>query len=475
MARRIPLLAFILLSFVACATNPVTGKKQLALITEAQEMQMGKEASVQVAQQMGLVNDPELQNYVDSVGRQLAAKSERPHLQWEFRVVDDPMINAFALPGGYIFLTRGILAHFNNEAEMVSVLGHEIGHVTARHSVEQMSKQQLASLGLGIAMILSPQAAQYGDLAGAGLQLMFLKFGRDDERQADDLGLRYMIQGGWDADQMPPVFDVISATSRQTEGGRVPEWASTHPDPDRRAERLREQIAAAGAHSGTINAESYLRRLGGMVYGANPREGYTIGSTFIHPDLGFRMQFPDGWKVQNSRQAVVAVSPNQDAMVGLSLAPASDPGTAARTFFSQQGVQAGNQLDENTYTFQTAQTQQGVPGYAGIVSFVRQNNTVLQLIGYTTGNNFDRFASTLRNAVGSFTRENNPRYLDVQPKRIEVVRLPRTMTIEEFAREYPSTVDLPALALLNGVVREGGRLEAGSYAKRVTGMDVPRR
>jgi predicted Zn-dependent protease len=474
MIRRLAFAAFLALSLTACATNPVTGKRQLAMITEPQEIQMGQEASVQVAQQMGLYDNRELQEYVDTLGKQIASKSERPNLPWEFRVVDDPMVNAFALPGGHIFVTRGILAHFNNEAELVSVLGHEIGHVTARHSVEQISKQQLAGLGLGIAMILSPTAAQFGDLANAGLQLMFLKFGRDDERQADDLGLKYMIKGGWDPDQMPPVFDVISAMSKTQEGGRVPEWASTHPDPDNRAERLRKQINDLNAHEGTINADAYVRRLDGVMFGTNPREGYTIGSTFIHPDLGFRLEFPAGWKVQNSRQAVVAVSPNQDAMVGLSLAEASDPRTAAQKFFSQQGVQVGQEFQRNFFSFQTAQTQQG-GNYAGVVGFVEQNGRVLQLLGYTTGNNYSRYSNTLAQSVASFARETNPRYLNVQPKRIEVVRIPRAMTIEEFARAYPSTVDMQTLAIVNGIVREGGKFEAGQYAKRVTGGDVPTR
>jgi predicted Zn-dependent protease len=474
MIRRLAFAALLALSLTACATNPVTGKRQLAMITEPQEIQMGQEASVEVAQQMGLYNNPELQDYVNTLGKQIAAKSERPNLPWEFRVVDDPMVNAFALPGGHVFVTRGILAHFNNEAELVSVLGHEIGHVTARHSVEQISKQQLAGLGLGIAMILSPTAAQFGDLANAGLQLMFLKFGRDDERQADDLGLKYMIKGGWDPDQMPPVFDVISAMSKTQEGGRVPEWASTHPDPDNRAERLRKQINDLNAHEGTINADNYVRRLDGVTFGTNPREGYTIGSTFIHPDLGFRLEFPAGWKVQNSRQAVVAVSPNQDAMVGLSLAQASDPRTAAQKFFSQQGVQVGQEFQRNFFSFQTAQTQQG-GNYAGVVGFVEQNGQVLQLLGYTTGNNYSRYSNTLAQSVASFARETNPRYLNVQPKKIEVVRIPRAMTLEEFARAYPSTVDMQTLAIVNGMVREGGKFEAGQYAKRVTGGDVPTR
>jgi len=472
MIRRYAFAALLAVSLTACATNPVTGKRQLALVTEQQEVQMGQQAAGEVAQQMGLYDNRELQEYVNTLGKQLAAQSERPNLPWEFRVVDDPMVNAFALPGGKVYVTRGILAHFNNEAELVSVLGHEIGHVTARHSVEQISKQQLAGLGLGIAMILSPTAAQFGDLANAGLQLMFLKFGRDDERQADDLGLKYMVKGGWDADQMPPVFDVISAVSKSQQGGRVPEWASTHPDPENRAGRLRKQIADLGAHDGKVNAEAYIRRLDGVMFGMNPREGYSIGSTFIHPELGFRLEFPTGWKIQNSKQAVVAVSPNQDAMVGLTLAQANDPRAAAQKFFSQQGVQVGQEFQRNFFSFQTAQTQQGA-NYAGVVGFVEQNGRVLQLIGYTAGGNYNRYSDTLARSVASFSRETNPRYLNVEAKRIESVRVPRAMTLEEFNRAYPSTVDLQTVALMNGLVREGGRFDAGQTAKRVVGGDVP--
>jgi predicted Zn-dependent protease len=377
------------------------------------------------------------------------------------------------LPGGYIYVTRGILAHFNDEAELISVLGHEIGHVTGRHSVEQISKQQLAGLGLGIAMILSPQAAQFGDLASAGLQLMFLKFGRDDEREADDLGLRYMTRGGWDPDHMPPVFDVLSAMSQAQGGGRVPEWASTHPDPENRAGRLRDQIEKLPTRDGRVNKEGYIQRLSGVMFGVNPREGYNIGSTFIHPDLGFRLQFPEGWKIQNTKQAVVAVSPNGDAITGLQLAQGRDARAEAQRFFSQQGIQVGREFQQNFFTFQTAQTQQGA-AYAGVVGWVQHQGQLLQLLGYTAAQNFNRYSDVMARSVASFERETNPRYLNVQPKRIEIVRLPRAMSIEEFSREYPSTVDIQTLAIINGLIREGGRLEAGQYAKRVVGGALPR-
>src|SRR5687767_3936865 len=168
---------------LGCARNPVTGKSELSLVSESQEIQMGKEASAQVAQSIGLYNDAKVQSYVAEIGKRMAAKSERPNLPWEFHVVDDAAVNAFAIPGGFIYITRGLLAHMNTEAELASVLGHEIGHVTARHSVQQISKAQLATLGLGIGSILSSDLAQFAGLAGQGLQVLFLKYGRDAENQ----------------------------------------------------------------------------------------------------------------------------------------------------------------------------------------------------------------------------------------------------------------------------------------------------
>lgn len=473
--KRYVLAVLIATSLVAggCSTNVATGQRQLSLISESQEIQMGQQAAQGVAQQMGLYDNAELQSYVNTVGKELAARSERPDLPWEFRVVDDPTVNAFALPGGYIFLTRGILAHFNNEAEMASVIGHEIGHVTARHSVEQMSKAQLGNLGLGLAMILGgPQVAQYGDLAQMGMQMLFLKFGRDDERQADDLGLRYMVRGGWDPNHMPPVFGTISQISRLEGAGRVPEWASTHPDPENRAQRLQEQIAELGTTGGKVGESEYLRRLDGLMFGTNPREGYTIGSTFIHPDLAFRMTFPQGWKINNMKQAVVAVSPNNDAAVQLSSGQGASSEQAARAFFSQQGIQAQAEWRPGIYTFATAQTQQG-QSFRGLAGFIEHRGSVLQIVGYTPAGNWNRAADTLANAVASFEPETRARYLNVSPKRIEIVTIPRRMTLQEFARTYPSSVDLQTLAVTNGAFRDDFVFERGDLAKRIVGGDVP--
>jgi predicted Zn-dependent protease len=236
-----------------CATNPATGGRMLSLISESQEIAMGREADASIVAQMGLVPDTALQRYVSDLGLRLARASERPSLPWTFRVVDDPIINAFALPGGYIYVSRGILAHFNSEAELASVLGHEIGHVTARHSVQQLSKQQLAQIGVGVAQIAAPRLGDFLGVAVAGLELLFLKFSRDDENQADQLGLRYMRRGGYDSREMVKVYVMLERVSGASGGGRIPDWQSTHPNPADRQQRINAAVAARPPESvGTI-------------------------------------------------------------------------------------------------------------------------------------------------------------------------------------------------------------------------------
>src|SRR5215207_11617967 len=227
------------LALPSCSTNPATGKSQLAFVGEEKEIAMGREADKRVVAQLGLYPAQQVQEYVNRLGQKIAADSERPNLPWTFRVGDDPVVNAFALPGGFIYVTRGLLTHLTSEAELVSVIGHEIGHVTGRHSVEQMSKAQLAQVGLIAGMLLKPELAQqFGDLAQTGLGLLFLKYGRDDEREADDLGLRYLNRENYDPREMAPVFETLGRVSAQQGQGRVPGWLSTHPAPENRVSRI---------------------------------------------------------------------------------------------------------------------------------------------------------------------------------------------------------------------------------------------
>jgi predicted Zn-dependent protease len=273
----------------SCATNPVTGRREFSLISESQEIEMGKQYSAEVIQSIGLVNDPALQAYVKNIGLTMARASERPNLPWEFHVVDDAAVNAFAIPGGFIFVTRGLLTHLSNEAELAAVLGHENGHVTAKHSVAQMSNQTLAQLGLVVGMAVSPTVAKFGDLASAGLGVLFLKFGRDDELQADDLGFRYSLAAGYDVREMANVFQMLAAQAELHGAGRLPEWQSTHPDPGNRINRVREKLPSVQSELAgkKVGRNELLNRLNGLVFGENPRLGFFEGRTSI-PTCGER-------------------------------------------------------------------------------------------------------------------------------------------------------------------------------------------
>jgi predicted Zn-dependent protease len=460
---------------IACATNPATGKKQLMLVSEAQEIAMGKEADQEAVAAYGLYPDPKVQAYVSEVGQRLAAKSERPNLPWSFKVVDDPAVNAFALPGGYVYVTRGIMAYLRSEAELAGVMGHEICHVTARHSASQMSKQTLAMGGLVLGMAVKPELQQFAGLAQQGLGLLFLKFGRDDENQADELGLRYMTRDSYDPQEMLAVFGILDGVTRAEGGGRMPDWLSTHPNPGNRTEHIRQQIQTTGARGTVVERDQYLARIDGMVFGENPREGFFRQSAFYHPDLRFQLTFPSGFQTQNQKAAVVGVSQSQDALVALTLAPGTSPEEAARQFFSQEGVQAGQSsrqaiggLPAYTALFDAA-TEEGT--LRGEVSFLAYDGKIYRIMGYTPVARFSAYQRAFEQTIRSFSRLTDRRYLDVQPKRLELVNLDRQMALPEFARAYPSTVETPTLGLINGITGNG--LLPSGAAKRVVGGRLP--
>lgn len=456
----------------ACATNPVTGDTQLALISESQEIQMGAEAAQQVEQSIGLVDNPSVQQYVQQLGASLAADSERPHLPWQFKVVDDPTPNAFALPGGYIFITRGMLGLMRSEAELAGVIGHEIGHVTARHSVTMLSRSQIAQLGLGLGSIFVPQIAQVADLAGGGLQLLFLKYGRDAERQADDLGFRYALEEGYDVRDMVNVFAQLQRVGEASGRSPLPSWMASHPYPAERIERIRQHLTEVTTplDDATRGVETYMARIDGIVYGDNPRAGFFQGGVFLHPDLRFRLQFPQGWQTQNLPQSVTAVSPQQDAIMQLTLTQGSET-QAATAFFNSEGVASRNvsRTTINGYPavageFQ-AQTQDGVIG--GIAAFIAYENRTYQILAYAPSQLMQRYGSTFQSAISSFDRLTDPQALNAQPNRIDIVRTTRSMTLAQFEQQYPSVIEITELALINQIEGAGSMIPSGTHMKRV--------
>ena len=458
----------------ACATNPATGRRQLSIIGEQQEIQMGQQADQEISAAVGVYRDADLESYVQRLGANLAAQSERANLQWHFRILDDASVNAMALPGGYNYVTRGLLGYMNSEAELAAVMGHEIGHVTGKHTVNQLSKQQVANIGLVLGMILRPEIRNYGNLAEVGMGLLFMKYGRDHEREADSLGLRYMTRAGYDPRPMAEVFTTLERVgSAEGQAGRVPSWLSTHPTPEDRRTRIAAEMQKLSLPAtGTVDREEYLRRLDGITFGENPREGFFEHNAFYHPELKFRFEFPPGWQTNNQKQAVAAMSPEQDGLVVLTMGAGESAQAAAQQFFSQQGIQRGqtwrgdvNGLRAQAYQFAAA-TQQGQ--LQGIAAFVEHTGRVYQILGYAPAQRWGRHQAAVNRAIGSFDRVTDRRVLDVQPARLALVNVPSGMTVAEFARRYPSTVSVQTLALINGVSDPNQPLR-DRVAKRVVG------
>lgn len=454
-----------------CAVNPVTGKKQISMISESQEIEMGKGYHPQVMAQFGKFDHPQLQAFLNAKGKEMAAKSHRPGLAWNFELVDSPVVNAFAVPGGYVYFTRGIMAHFNNEAQFAGVLGHEIGHVTARHSVQQQTKQTLAQVGLLGGMILSPEMASMGESLMQGMGLLFMKFSRDAESQSDELGVEYSSLIGYDAKEMAGFFTTLNRLSGGPEG-RVPTFMSTHPDPIDREKRVGElarakqaELSQKGMSKFEVGRESYLRMLEGLLYGEDPRQGFVEQNTFYHPDLKFQYALPNGWQTQNSPQMVQTAEPNGKAALQLRLAQGSDPMAAAQQFAQENKLQVVGSQQQNINGFpavlmqaqttpdpqaqQQGQQQQIVAIKAGFISY--QGN-IYMLLGLTSQQDFTRYELTFDNSIKSFRQLTDQAKLNKQPERLRIATVKSNMSLQAALQAERIPQDrMQEFSILNGL------------------------
>jgi predicted Zn-dependent protease len=455
-----------------CSINPATGSHQLNFYGEESEIEMGREADAEIVASVGLYDDPLLQDYIQDLGMEIAASSERPNLPWSFKLLDDPSVNAFALPGGYVYVTRGLMTHLESEAELASTIGHEVGHVTARHGVNQMSKQILASVGLGVAAILDEDIADWAFAGQIGLGLLFLKHGRDDERQADDLGLRYAMRAGYDPRQMAELFGVLETVSKVEGVGRLPSWLATHPDPGARRKRVEEQVGKMQISDANakIERDSYLERLDGMVFGDDPREGYFEGNAFLHPGLRFRIDFPDGWETANQDDAVSAHSPGGSALVQVGLSDKSSRDEAEEEFFAEDGLSRDRSWENKVHglpaSWSRFEYEEEGKELRGTVAFVEHEDGIFQVLALSEAASWSEQREDLEEAIGSFARLDDPRALSARASRVRLIRLKEDMTVEQFVEEFPSDAPIETVAMINHV-QPGGMLKKGQLAKRV--------
>ncbi|MFQ6091269.1 MAG: M48 family metalloprotease [bacterium] len=445
---------------LTCAVNPVTGKRELMLMSQAQEIRLGRESDSQIVAAYGVYEDSALAQYINDLGQRMVRISHRPNLQFTFRVLDSPVVNAFALPGGFVYATRGILAYMNNEAELAGVLGHEIGHVTARHSAKQYSKAQLASLGLGVGKILSEDFRRYAGLAEFGVGLLFLRFSRDNERQSDELGVEYATKVGYDGSRMSDFFTTIERLGEGPRQGGLPGWFSTHPNPADRVEATRRLAAEwqqrVGPHPWQVNREPYLKMIDGLVYGEDPRQGYVEENTFYHPTLQFQFPVPRGWQVTNLPTQVQMVSKEKDAAITLSLKEGKNPRSAALEFIDRtkgqvhsaealtvSGLQAYRLLSD----LQSGEMRLRVLSY-----FIVKEGYIFILHGLSTIDRFALYRDHFRRTATNFAPTRDPEISNIEPMRIKIVQVEATAPLRTALGRSPrAEVKEKDLALLNGM------------------------
>ncbi|HYQ72756.1 MAG TPA: M48 family metalloprotease, partial [Gammaproteobacteria bacterium] len=423
----------------ACATNPVTGGNDFVLMSEDQEIALGRQANAEILKKTPVYEDPELEVLVQQVGETLASHSHRPELFYRFTVLDSTAINAFALPGGYIYITRGLLAYLNSEAELAAVLGHEIGHVTARHSVRQQSTAAVTGiLGAVVAASTGIQGVDtLTDMAGTAI---VRGYGREHELEADRLGAEYLAKSGYDPNAMLEVvgvlknqeaFETMMAEKEGREANVYHGLFSTHPDNDA---RFREVVNAAQLYrTGTttrINRDSFLRTLNGLAFGDSEREGIIRGNHFYHKPLDFTITFPENWRIENNADRILAASPDNIALIQMSITDLNKRITP-KQFMEQRmrlkNLRQGSSLESSTLEGYTAIADSNTSFGARAVRYVvlyRDKRAYIFACAVKNKNDSRRFDNDILATARSFrglTAADEPYATE---KKLAVIRAP---------------------------------------------------
>lgn len=454
-----------------CATNPVTGKSDVAFMSEASEIKLGKQMHVEITQKMGVYDDYALQQYVQQIGEKLAKASQRPTLDWKFTVLDTDDVNAFATPGGFVYVSRGLLPYLANEAQLAAVLGHEIGHVAARHSVKQQSQSAISGVLSTAAAIFTGQPA-LGDLANIAGSAIIHGYGREAELEADSLGAEYLARTGYKPEAMIEVVSVLKdqekfERDRARAEGRDPHiyhgLFSTHPDNDT---RFREAVISAGKVEGQATGEAenrdrFLQAINGLAFGSSRRQGMVRDNRFYHADYQFTIAFPQGWIMQNDPQQLLVVSPDKNSMM-LMTAQAPPAGvTSPREFairaLGDRRLDRAEELDFNgLHAFTMIVRGDASPyGKGSNVRYVviSYNNLMWIIRGASRSDDPVPSADALfLSSARTFRQLKSKEFRLAEPYRLRIVPAPPGMTIEQIAARSPlKEYSLEQHRLINGL------------------------
>ncbi len=444
---------------VSCALNPVTGRNELMLMSAADEVAMGQQTNPQVLQTYGKYENAELSRYVSALGKKLGTLSHQPNLTYSVQVLDSAVVNAFAVPGGYVYLTRGMLAYLNDEAELAGLVAHEIGHIAARHSAQQYSKAQLAGLGLGLGAMVSKTFAKYAGVAQVGVAMLFLSFSRSDEREADALGVEYSAKAGYDSLHMANIFSSLERLNPGTAQGGLPGWFSTHPNPPDRIAAIQRDTQTWRTNIPqtrfAVNRDQYLNHLNGLPFGEDPRQGYVDGTAFYHPQLRFQFPVPAGWKLNNTPSQVQMVNQDQSAIILFSQAPEKSPSDAAAAFVKESRAVVVNseRTQVNGMTAQRlvcdATTEQGL--VRALSYFILKDGTVYVFLGYAGQAQFDSHFPVFDRTMTQFKNLTDPQKINVKADRLILKRTASGGNLRQALQRFGVPENQwEAVAILNG-------------------------
>ncbi len=485
----LPSFIAILLFSSSCVVqeSPITGTKRAYAYSWDQEIELGRQVDREIVAEYGLYDDEVIDEYIQELS---TAVLENSHMRREdtaeqfreteftFRVLDSPVINAFALPGGYVYITRGLMAHMNNEAQLAVVIGHEIGHVAARHASQRGLQQTLGQLAVVGGAILGQEFLGISgesilNLSSQAAQLIFLSYSRSHERESDRLGVEYAAKTGYAAEEGAAFFTSLKRISDRS-GQALPNLLSTHPDPGEREQtipRLADEWRERGHEQTVRNTDKYMQMIDGIIYGDNPRDGFREDGYYYHPDLEFLFPVPENWHLINQPAQVVLVSPDSDAVMILRIDQESNSAQeSVRSFLANNNIE---QADE-----QTAQSSGTIPAYEANFSIQDGEQTlgvnvfaleygerVYRFINYSAEQQFDDFKPTFDGTTRSFNVLRNDRILNIQPVRLQITQTDRRVRFRDLMpNQLPMNIDPEEIAIVNQVHLDD-MIEAGSWVK----------
>lgn len=479
-------IVFILSGCMTMEVSPVTGNKRMYGYSWQDELELGKQADVEISAQYGIYEDSKVTKYVEELGEELLTvshfnrddtPSQYKNIPFTFRVLDSPIVNAFALPGGFVYITRGLLAHVENEAQLMVVIGHEIGHVAARHASQQQAQAQIGQLAIIGGAVLGEAIGLDGgniiNLSSTTAQLLLLSYGRDAERESDALGVEYSAMNGYVAAEGGNFFTSLKRISEKS-GDNIPSHLSSHPDPGEREQtipKLANEWANAGYKMDKINESRFRDVINGIVFDENPREGFEKNNTFYHPELKFTFPIPSGFTMVNQRSAVFLVNDKQDAIIQFSIDNENNSVKASVDNFTQnEGVTTLKQSSVkvngyNGYVAQaTLQNQDGVDLQVELTA-VEYNGSIYNFLAYTTTKQFNEYSNTFNEASTGFKALTDKNILNIQPIRIKYSQASQTTAFRNLLPStLPMNIDAADVAIINQVELDT-QIEKGSWIK----------